>query len=64
LAAPSLALEGFQSHKQKGSADSPGLKHPCALGKLARPASFKLLLTRKRYDKYIPELYLAYIASE
>ncbi len=64
LAGSSLALEGFRSQNQEGSADSPGLKHPCALGRLARPAVFKLLLTRKRYDKYIPELYLAYITSE
>jgi hypothetical protein len=64
LAGPSLALEGFRSQKRKGSADSPGLKHSGALWRLARPASFKLLLTWKRYDKYIPERYLRYITAE
>ena len=46
--------------KQKGSADSPGLKHPGALGRPGRPASVLL----KRYDKHIPGIYLAYETAD
>ncbi len=56
LAGPSLELEGFWLQKQKGSADSPGLKHPGALERHERPARWTL----KRYDKHIPCIYQAY----
>ncbi len=52
-AGDSLELEGFRSQKQKGSAESPDLKHPGALGKPDRPARVWL----KRCDKYIPGTY-------
>ncbi len=60
LAGPSLELKGYQSQKQKRSADSTGVKHPGALGKPGRPASLLL----KRYDKHIPGLYLVYTTAE
>jgi hypothetical protein len=56
LAGPSFELEGFLLQKQKGSADTPGLKHPGALGRHERPARWLL----KRYDKHIPGIYQAY----
>ncbi len=46
----SLELEGFRLQKQKGSEDSPGLKHPGALGRHERPARWQL----NWYDKHIP----------
>jgi hypothetical protein len=54
LEGPSLEFEGFQSQKQKGSADSLGLKYPGVLG---RPAKLKSLLL-KGNDTYIPGIYL------
>ncbi len=50
LAGPSLELEGFGLLKQKGFADSPGMKHPGALGRHERPVRLQL----KRYDKHMP----------
>jgi hypothetical protein len=55
-AGPSLELEGFWWQKQKGSADSPRLKHPGALWRHERLAR-RLL---KRYDEHIPGIYQAY----
>ena len=60
LAGPSLELAGCRLQKKKGSADSPGLKHPGGLGRPGRPASVLL----KRYDKHIPGIYLAYETAE
>ncbi len=60
LAGPSLELEAFRSQERKVSVDSPGLKHPGALGILVRPASLLL----KRYDKYIPGLHLEFVTAE
>jgi hypothetical protein len=46
---PSLKLEAFLSQKQKGSAGSPGLKHPGALGRHGRPG-FQMLV-----DSVLPD---------
>jgi hypothetical protein len=56
LAGPRPEMEGFWLQKQKGSADSPGLKHPSAHGRHGMPARWPL----KRYDKHIPGICLAY----
>ena len=45
--------------KQKGHAESLGLKRPGALGRPCRPGSVPL----KRYDMYIPCVYLSYSCS-
>ena len=50
LADPSPELEDFQCPKLKGSAESPGPRHPGALGRPGRPARW----LQMRYDKYIP----------
>ncbi len=51
---PQPRVGGLSVAKQRGSTDSPGLKHPCVLGRHRRPA--RLLL--KRFNKYIPCVYL------
>jgi hypothetical protein len=56
LAGPILDLEGFWLQKQKGSADSQGLKHPGALGRHESLARWPL----KRSAKHIPGIYLEY----
>ena len=56
LADPSPELEDFQCPKLKGSAESPGPRHPGALGRPGRPARW----LQMRYDKYMPGICLAY----
>jgi hypothetical protein len=55
-AGPRLKLEGFWLPKQKGSADSPGLKYLGALGRHERPARWQL----KRHNKHIPGTFSAH----
>ena len=52
----SLELEDLQCPKLKGSAESPGPRHPGALGRPGRPARW----LQMRYDMYIPGICLVY----
>ena len=56
LAGPNLELEDFQWPRRKGSVESPGLRHPGALGRPGRPAKWR----HKRYDMYILGIHLVY----
>ena len=56
LAGPNLELEDFQWPRLKGSIESPGLRHPGALGRPGRPAKWR----HKRYDMYILGIHLVY----
>jgi hypothetical protein len=57
-AGPSLELEASLSQKLKGSAGSPGLKHPGALGRHIMPLWSESQLNR--YDNHMLGIYLAY----
>jgi len=60
LADPSPELEDFQCPKLKGSAESPGPRHPDALGRPGRPARW----LQMGYDKYMPGICLAYTCQK
>jgi hypothetical protein len=69
LAGPSLELGGFRLPKPKGSAESPGLTRPGALGRPGmHERGVQLKRTRKRpverYDMHIPGIYLSYMNAQ
>ena len=60
LADPSLELKDFPWPKRKGSAESPGPRHPGALGRPGRTARW----LQMRYEMYIPGIFLFDIHAE
>ncbi len=59
-AGPSLEVVAFRSPNPKGSAESPGLKRPAALG---RPGRLESCVQRKN-DMHIPDIYLSYMNAQ
>ena len=56
-----LELEDFQWPRRKRSVESPGLRHPGALGRPGRPAKWRIWYV---YTWYTPGIYLSDIHAE